>query len=428
VADHPVRLTVSDDLQRSRLTILFRLLLAIPHFIWWWLWTVAAVVAAVVNWFATLVTGRAPDALHRFLTAYIRYITHLFAYVFLAANPYPGFVGQPGYPVDVQFGEREPQRRWVTALRIFLLIPALLLSSAFDGTGYATWWWGGGDKETSFAWSGGTLFTVAFFGWFVCLARGQMPHGFRDLQAYGLRFSAQVAAFGLVLTDRFPNVDPAETLASGPDHPVRLTVDDDLRRSRLTVFFRLFLSLPHFVWILLWSVAMIFAAFITWIAALIIGRPPAALHRFLSAFVRYSTHLSAYVALTANPFPGFTGAAGSYPVDPQLPGPEPQRRLVTLFRLFLGIPALAVSGALSTLLFVAGFLGWFASLALGRMPRSLREAQAYSLRYSAQVSAYMLLLTDRYPYSGPALGSPEPEQAPEPPAELPPAAEAPGLA
>ena len=414
-----MRLIVTDDLRRSRLTVFFRLLLAIPHFIWWWLWSIAAVLAAVANWFATLVAGRPPDALYRFLTAYVRYSTHLSAYMFLAANPYPGFTGDPGYPVDVEFGEREAQRRWVTALRIVLLIPALLLVSTFEGTGYATWWWG--DEETRAAWSGGTLLAVAFFGWFVCVALGRMPNGFRDLQAYGLRFFAQVAAYGLVVTERYPNVDPGETPASGPDHPVRLAVEDDLRRSRLTVFFRLFLALPHLVWILLWSVAMIFATLITWIATLVTGRPPPALHRFLSAFIRYSTHLSAYVALAANPFPGFTGAAGSYPVDPQLPPPEPQRRLVTLFRLFLGIPALAVSSAVSTLLFIAGFLGWFASLALGRMPRSLREAQAYALRYSAQVSAYMLLATDRYPYSGPALGSPEPEPAPEPPREPPPA-------
>jgi hypothetical protein len=420
VAEHPVRLTVTDDLRRSRLTIFFRLLLAIPHMIWWWLWTIAALVAAVVNWVATLVTGRSPAALHRFLSAYIRYVTHFFAYLTLAANPYPGFVGDRGYPVDVEVGEREPQRRWVTALRIFLLIPVLLLSTAFEGTGFPFWY---GDKEQgSFAWGGGgTLLTVAFLGWFACLALGRMPHGFRDLQVYGLRFMAQGAAYGLVLTDRYPNVDPAATPASGPDHPVRLNVEDDLRRSRLTVFFRLLLALPHFIWLVLWWVVTFFAAFITWIATVIIGRPPAPLHRFLSAFLRYSTHVTAYVALTANPFPGFTGRAGSYPVDPALPPPERQRRLVTLFRLFLWIPALLVAGSLNALVFIGGFLGWFASLALGRMPRSLREAQAYALRYSAQSSAYLLLITDRYPYSGPALGSPEPEPAPEPPAEPPPA-------
>jgi Domain of unknown function (DUF4389) len=175
------------------------------------------------------------------------------------------------------------------------------------------------------------------------------------------------------------------------------------------------------VWITLWWVAATLAAIAAWIVAVIIGRPPAALHRFLSAFVRYASHLSAYVALTANPFPGFTGTAGSYPVDPVLPPPDRQRRLVTLFRLFLALPAFAVSSAIGGLLFAGAFLSWFASLVLGRMPHSLREAQAYSLRYSAQVLAYLLLVTDRYPYSGPALGSPVPEPAPAPPSKPPPA-------
>ena len=378
----------------------------------------------MANWFATLVAGRPPEGLYRFLSAYVRYSTHLYAYMFLAANPYPAFTGDPGYPVDVELGERESQRRWVTGMRIFLLIPALIIATVFEGTGYASWL---AKDEYAAAWSGGTLLTVAFLGWFVCVVLGRMPQGFRDLQAYGLRYLAQFMAYGLVLTDRYPNVDPAEPPATGPDHVVRLNVEDDLRRSRLTVFFRLFLALPHFVWITLWWVAASLAVFVAWIAALVTGRPPAALHRFLSAFVRYWSHLSAYVALTANPFPGFTGTAGTYPVDPILPPPDRQRRLVTLFRLFLALPAFLVSSGIGGLLFAGAFLGWFASLALGRMPRSLREAQAFSLRYSAQVLAYLLLVTDRYPYSGPALGSPEPEPAPEPPSE-PPAAETPAVA
>ena len=159
-----------------------------------------------------------------------------------------------------------------------------------------------------------------------------------------------------------------------------------------------------------------------WFAALIIGRLPSALHRFLAAYLRYTTHLGAFVLLTANPFPGFTGTPGRYPVDPELPDPEPQRRLVTFFRFFLAIPAFAVSSALYTLAFIAAFFGWFVSLALGRMPQSFREAQAYALRYGAQTNAYFWLLTSRYPYSGPSLGQPEPEAElgpePEPGPEL----------
>ena len=48
---HPVRLVVSDDLGRSRLTVVFRLLLAIPHLVWFVIWAIAVVVvlAAVLN-------------------------------------------------------------------------------------------------------------------------------------------------------------------------------------------------------------------------------------------------------------------------------------------------------------------------------------------------------------------------------------------
>jgi hypothetical protein len=421
VAEPFVRFTVTDDFRRSRLTVFFRLLLAIPHFIWWALWSIAAVLAAIANWFATLVTGRAPDALHRFLTTYIRYSTHLFAYLYLAANPYPAFVPAQGYPVDVEFGEREPQRRWVTALRLLLVLPALLLAAVFEGSGFGGWSGYRGEAysgdESSFAWGGGgLLLLVAFLGWFVSVARARMPFGFRDVVVYGIRYLAELGSYLFVLTERYPNADPAATPVSAPsDHPVRLTVTDDLHRSRLTVFFRLLLAIPHFVWLFLWTIAVFFAAIVTWVATLITGRPPEALHRFLSAYIRYSTHLSAYVGLTANPFPGFTGTAGSYPVDPELPGPEQQHRLVTGFRIFLALPALLVSSALHGLLAISAFLGWFASLALGRMPHSLREAQAYTLRYSAQASAYVLLVTERYAFSAPVLEEPEQPSPPEPP-------------
>lgn len=417
MAPHPIRLTVEDDLHRSRLTVFFRLLLSIPHFIWLWLWSIAAAVAGIANWFVTLIAGRPPEALHRFLSAYVRYLTHVLAYVLLTANPYPGFTGSPGYPVDLEVEGPQPQRRLVTAFRLILAVPALIITIAFIGTtGPTGGEYGQANADTSWSswsvgWSGGALLIVGLLGWFAALATARMPQGFRDLEAYGLRYLAQTLAYVLVLTDRYPNVDPADPPATGPDHPIRLAVSDDLRRSRLTVFFRLLLSIPHIVWITLWSVAAFFAALAAWIAALITGSPPLALHRFLSAYVRYSLHVSAYLFLTANPFPGFTGTAGSYPVDVELPPPGSQRRLVTLFRLFLSLPAFAVYTALQTLLSITAFLGWFVALATGRMPHSFREAQAYALRYSAQAEAYLLLVTDRYPYSGPALGSPPAAEA-----------------
>ena len=423
--DHPIRLVVEDGFTRSRLTVLLRLLLAIPHFIWLILWGIAAVVAAVVGWFAALFTGCLPDGFHRFLCAYVRYATHFYSYLYLAANPYPGFTGEPGsYPIDVQIAPRERQSRWKIGFRLILALPALVLAGVLIGGGAGG---GGGGRSSQeeggasdFAASfggiiGGVAGAAAFLGWFVCLVRAQMPTGFRDVIAWALRYAAQAYSYLFLLTDRYPNSDPYELPAIRPERPlaVRLLIADDLRRSRLTVFFRLLLGLPHLVWLVLWGIAVLVAAILNWIVTLVAGRPLHGLYRFLVAFVRYQAHVFAFLSLAANPFPGFVGDPG-YPVAVEIDEPGPQRRLNTLFRLVLAIPAFLISSALTGALWTAAIFGWFASLALGRMPRGLRNVCAFAIHYAAQFDAYVYLLTERYPYSGPVRGAEPPEEAVEP--------------
>ena len=406
VLGHPVTLSVRDDLHRSRLTVFFRLLLAIPHFVWIFLWSIGAFFAAVATWVAALVTGHPPPGLHRFLAAYVRYATHLSGYLFLAANPFPGFTGAPGYPIDIELPEPGRQARWKTALRLVLAVPALLLAAALGSIGGGGGSWGGRSESGVWVLSGvgGVAAVCALLGWFACLALGRMPKGLRDLASYSIGYTAQAYAYLLLLTDRYPTADPEQAGPTWrlPDHPVRIDVSDDGRRSRLTVFFRLLLALPHLVWITFWSLVVLFAAIANGVVVLLRGRSAGPLHRFLAAYVRYTTHVGAFLLLAANPFPGFTGTR-VYPVDVSVGEPAPQRRWITFFRLFLAIPALLVSAALAWAAFVAAFLGWFVALLSGRMPTGLRKLVTLALRYSAQANAYWLVLTDVYPYAGPAL-------------------------
>src|SRR5437764_1269087 len=126
-AHHPIRLVVTDDLQRNRLTVFFRLILAIPHLIWLALWTIVAMLAAIANWFATLVKGQSPEGLHNFLATYLRYQTQVYAYILLIADPFPGFGGKPGYPVEIEVDPPQSQNRWTVGFRIFLAIPAFII-------------------------------------------------------------------------------------------------------------------------------------------------------------------------------------------------------------------------------------------------------------------------------------------------------------
>ena len=180
---HPIRLVVTDDLQRNRLTVFFRLILAIPHLILVTLWGIVAALAAIANWFATLVRGQSPEGLHNFLATYLRYQTHVYAYVLLLADPFPGFGGKPGYPIDIEIDTPQPQNRWTVAFRLILAIPAYIVSGILGYLNRA----------------------LAVFSWFIALAMGSVPEGLRNFAAFALRYEQQTTAYALLLTGRYPS-------------------------------------------------------------------------------------------------------------------------------------------------------------------------------------------------------------------------------
>jgi hypothetical protein len=187
------------------------------------------------------------------------------------------------------------------------------------------------------------------------------------------------------------------TATQSDRHPIGLIVNDDLRRNRLTVFFRLLLAIPQLVWLWLWGIAVYFAVIIAWFAALFTGRVPEGLHSFVASWIRCSTHVRAYALLLADPWPPFGGAFGTYPVDVRIDGPDRQNRLTVFFRYLLAIPALLLTYVFGIVNNLVAFLGWFYCLALGRMNEGMRDLSAWLLRFEVQTLAYLMLLTGRYP-------------------------------
>lgn len=184
------------------------------------------------------------------------------------------------------------------------------------------------------------------------------------------------------------------------EHPIGLVVDDDLRRSRLTVFFRLLLAIPQAIWLGLWGIAVYLVLFVVWIVAIFTGRVPDALHNFLARYLRALTHLSAYLFLLANPWPPFAGDPGTYPVDLRVDAAVHQSRLTIFFRLLLAIPAFVLSYFFRIINNIVAFFGWFYCLVFGRMNQGMRDLSAWMLRYEVQTYAYAMLLTGRYPSLG----------------------------
>ena len=200
--DRPVRLVVDDDRRRSRLTVFFRLFLAIPHFFW-----LASVdVRGLLHRDRAVVRDRRPRAARpircRTSTSRTSGTRRTSAPTFRSPRiPFPGFLGEPGYPIDVELDAAERQPRLTAAFRLLLALPALFFLALVNGGGSA----GNGG---SFAISGGVVLAAAFLGWFACLVRGEMPHGLRNVAAYGLRYTAEVYAYLLLVTPTYPTSRP----------------------------------------------------------------------------------------------------------------------------------------------------------------------------------------------------------------------------
>jgi hypothetical protein len=180
---HTVRLIDHDDLKRSRLTVLVRAFLVLPHLIWLTLYASVAVFVALANWIVTLIKGRSPQRMHRWLVRYLRYTVYVYSYLYVLANPYPPFHGdQRSYTIDLQVEGPDDQGRLVTAFRLVLVIPAFVLGWVLSQV----------------------LQVIALLAWVIGIFIGRIPRGMEQLGLYCLRYQTQVFAYLLVLTDRYP--------------------------------------------------------------------------------------------------------------------------------------------------------------------------------------------------------------------------------
>ena len=317
---HPVRLVVEDDYRRSRLTVFFRLLLAIPHFIWFFLWTLWVVLTGVVNWLISIFTGRPPAWFHGVMCGYVRYQAHLAAYLSLVGNPYPGFMGEAGeYPIDVA-AAGGAGRRSVAGRSLHPARPRHPGAAPLERPGRAH------RREPRLARAARRETAT---GRRRAAARLCVPRLVRLARA---RTDAEGPARRRRVLHRLHGAGDARTSCSSPTAtrtPTRRRCSSrsptgrraipcvssgdpyDLRRSRVTVFFRLLLALPHILWLVLWGVAAFFArdrAVVRHALPRHAGAPRCTASS--RAYVRYRLHVSAYPPARREPVPGLHRGAG----------------------------------------------------------------------------------------------------------------------
>lgn len=168
---------------RNRLTVAFRIILAIPHLIIAQVWGYLAQILAVIQWFIVLFTGKRNAGMWNLQRSWLEYDARVLAYTNLLYDEYPGFAATTGGPVRTGIDYEESANRLTNGLRLIWIIPAAIISALLAIA----------------------AFFVAIVSWFAIVITGKHPRGMWDFIAKALRYQLQTQAYGLLMTDSYPS-------------------------------------------------------------------------------------------------------------------------------------------------------------------------------------------------------------------------------
>ncbi len=187
------------------------------------------------------------------------------------------------------------------------------------------------------------------------------------------------------------------TGVTSPTFPVAFDVEYPERLSRLLIFFKWLLAIPHFI--ILYALILVteVLTFIAWFAILFTGRYPRGMFNFVVGVFRWQHNVTAYAALLRDEYPPFSLSAGEYPVTYDVEYPERLSRWLIFVKWLLIIPHFIVLLFIGIAYEITAIISWFAILFTGRYPEGLFRFAVGVTRWGARVNAYVWLLRDEYP-------------------------------
>lgn len=197
--------------------------------------------------------------------------------------------GPSSYPVHVEFDEQEPiNRLWGIpiighTIRALILIPHFVV-----------------------IWLLGVVVGLSILvSWIPILLNGRPADWMYSLYGGFYRWGARVAAYWLMLTDKYP------PFAFEAPHPVRVDIDRDQRVNQLWgipfigLWVRWLILIPHYVvlWFVGIAVALVFL--VSWIPVLLNGRMAPWGYTILGGFLRWTTRVTLYLLMLTDRYPPF---------------------------------------------------------------------------------------------------------------------------
>ena len=180
----PIEVGFAGPAPQRRVTVLFRIFLAIPQIIVLYILTIAAEFVAIIGWFGALFTGRLPEFAVEFLSGVLRWQARVNAYALLLTDQYPPFALEDvDYPVRV-VTSRGQLNRLAVFFRLILAFPAAIV------VGVLTY---------------GTYTIVLLVTWLIVLITGRMPESLHFAISAVLRYSLRYIGYLLLLTAEYPS-------------------------------------------------------------------------------------------------------------------------------------------------------------------------------------------------------------------------------
>jgi hypothetical protein len=217
------------------------------------------------------------------------------------------------YPLAVDVGVPESRARWSVLARLPLGLPVIIFSVLLNI---------------------GAVLAV----WAAVLVSGRIPSWLFAFQVSVGRWHTRATAYLLLLTDDYP--------VFVGDYPVTYELRQPPKLARWKVaLWKFVTALPHFIVLILLTVALVPVSVVAWLSIMITGRHPAVLRRYATGLVCWYARLAAYLQSLTDEFPPFTLRAD--------PGTSSRRA----YRISAAIGLVPTCAILGFLTYIIGFTG-----------------------------------------------------------------------
>lgn len=181
-------------------------------------------------------------------------------------------------------------------------------------------------------------------------------------------------------------------------HPVQANVQVDVKLSRLLIFVKGVLLIPHFIALYVLQMVSAVLTFIAWFAILFTAKYPRGMFDFSVGVLRWQWRVMTYMTLLTDKYPPFSLSPDpAFPATYDVVYPERLSRLLIFVKWILAIPHFIALWLLSIAYLIVIIIAWFAILFTGQFPSGLAKFAIGFMRWNARVGAYLMLLTDVYP-------------------------------